>query len=1714
MEHHGQQSTHNQTAGPLTAGPRSRHVRNGSIDIQQLLDSMRARRASSINALTSLRTCLERKSFQPSIYTLIRCYTQCWKCLPESIKSGVDDQYNDLIESTLDLVKSRYQSLLDLLPENHGGPTIIDPISHRSISQRTLASFVQSFKLPGVDPARPVVALALPNSPLLGLVSIAVATYYTLAPINVNSGADQFQSDVLSAGSSTIVVLGEHVEQLGLDGDWVAQHGIQVCIVHPKDDLTCSISTLDGSAKSTLITPKPNGPDDTCILLFTSGTTGTKKLVPITLHALISAVAFIGSSWNLTEHDVCLNMMPLNHIGGLARNLFAPILLGGSTICCSAFDPNLFWDLVLEGRATWYYASPSMHSAILNEAPSQQEVVHKSRIRMVCNAAGGLLPSLSTQLRETFNSTILPSYGMTECMPISTPPIDYQLDRPGTSGIAVGPELGILDAAGQQEQTGTIGRVCVRGNPVFPGYLINGQIDKSAFTTDGWFDTGDLGYLDADGYLYITGRSKEVINRGGEIISPFEVEEAIMTASRRVGSPIYGRIIESLAFSAPHDTLQEVVGVAVVTTPGAPRVDLRQIHDAVKKSLHSTKWPVVLVYMDAVPKRNGKLCRVKLGERLGFGPIQDDLQVVARHFEAVCPVMDAPISMQINKNVCQIDGQQTINSISSYLKDKVDVLVKPNSNTGFLDAIIAPKDDSGNTEIDIGQLKAYLQDDLPGYLIPGKIQAINTPFPRSLFGAIDTEALDSLLSPTKLSAITKFTSPTEQKLQEIFADLLSMPIEDVSSDSDFFDLGGDSLRAGRLLSLIRKEFNSRIPIDKLFAFSRVCDISTMIEDYRMTFPSEKEGKHTTPTMTQTYSSTSLSTLLIHLLPISVFSPLQSAFHLILFLKTWSLLLYYFRRGETSGNLFYLVISMLVARAIEGSIYPLIGIAAKWIIIGRYNEGLYPMWSGYHNRWWLVSKILDNCGIGMFKHYPWSRVLYYRLMGAKIGRNVLIQPNTVLGEYDLLDIGDNVELDRCVCRGFAVEHNTTMYLGKIRMGNGSAAGMKTVVAPGTTVPEDVCLGVNSSSWEAQDADPSNFEQMASRIPDPHWLLWLLVGLPIMGAIATISRLPWLAGLIGLNVAHAPMDADMMLFLFGWFSNPRRVGFHFLARIMNLCIAPLLRMALIILLKRSTDLIFGKIQPGLASKRSQLDRFRMKLLSELIPNGNISDVTGFFGTHYEITSIVVRALGGKVGKRVYWPGNGPSIQNFDLLDIGNDVVFGSQARLLTSDGVGCDIVRVDDGAMVADRVIMLPGSRIGRNAVLGSGSLSRRNAYYEPDSIWIGAKAGGPVRLTPRSSQASSATLISPRSDMAAEFPNVTTDFIDLEKKVLESDPVYNRFPGSLDSTRSSMELHSFLSDSISEASLPTSSPFGRAFYEGQAPYTVLNLWTITAYSFATNILVSIYWNLPNILTLQLLARATKHPLLAPYFAATIYRPLVAIGFVSVTFSFLKVSLSILALLICIVAKWVLIGRRTPGSYDWDASSYCQRWKLYLTIERIRRGHFGGDDILTMLTGTWFIATYFRLLGARIGSDCALYAGGEMTLACTEPDLVTLGDRVAVDDASLVAHINSRGEFKLNTLVIGDRGVMRTGSRLLSGASMAKDSCLLEHTLVMGGDEVENGTTCQGWPAEDFMAARVVLEDTTDMNEKSERVRGSRWAQFRLLRWFRGDVRYQRVGAESD
>lgn len=608
----------------------------------------------------------------------------------------------------------------------------------------------------------------------------------------------------------------------------------------------------------------------------------------------------------------------------------------------------------------------------------------------------------------------------------------------------------------------------------------------------------------------------------------------------------------------------------------------------------------------------------------------------------------------------------------------------------------------------------------------------------------------------------------------------------------------------------------------------------------------------------------------------------------------------------------------------------------------------------------------------------------------------------------------------------------MYLGRISIGKNCVVGLKSHVAAGSDVPDDTLIGANSSSYEMSNSSATG--PIYKPKVKPHILLQVSGIIPIQILVLFVSSLPWMGGLVGIVSNQTQSDTSNARSIVLWWATPHRIGYHYLARVLNVVVRPFVWLTLVVIIKFALNKICGIAKPMPAEKKTSKDYFRSHLLFELVPNGSLRQITQLFGSHYEFTSMIMRALGAKVGQRVYWPGTGPSIQDFDLLDVGDDVVFGSRSHLVTSDSTGSDKIRIGNGAMIADRVMASPGTIIGEGTVLGSGAFIKRNQICEPKSVWVGNRDG-------------SALCLSGQSSSKDEKPNYYGDS-SKESPASSNPPSY---PGSI----------------TSPEVVSTSTPFGRAFYQGQATYHVFGQTFLFAYSTFITVFVHFYWDVGVLSTIVLSRTLMAYDQFHPHW----YQPFKLYAFDIVVLSGLYLVLSVLSLSIVIAAKWLLLGRRKVGNYDWDKSSYCQRWQLFLTIEAIRRRCFGGYGVLGLFTGTHFIVLYFRALGAIIGKDCALFAGGRPGLMFTEPDLLTLGDRVAVDDASLVGHVNSRGKFSLIELHVGSGSVLRSGSRLLSGAKMGEQSVLLEHTLIMAGDVADDDVTYQGWPADVFHGNRI-------------------------------------------
>jgi acetyltransferase-like isoleucine patch superfamily enzyme len=520
------------------------------------------------------------------------------------------------------------------------------------------------------------------------------------------------------------------------------------------------------------------------------------------------------------------------------------------------------------------------------------------------------------------------------------------------------------------------------------------------------------------------------------------------------------------------------------------------------------------------------------------------------------------------------------------------------------------------------------------------------------------------------------------------------------------------------------------------------------------------------------------------------------------------------------------------------------------------------------------------------------------------------------------------------------------------------------------------------------------------PAPHFLVTLLLGWPVIIFVTFISYLPWFAVIFLLTreVFFEKASQNQFAELVLYFAEPERVGYHFLAVVVRDNVTPFFYLAAVIAVKH---LFIGKFKAGPRDRR-QMSLLKYWLMEKLMPGGDLGGVTRLIGTHYELVSMIYRALGAKIGERVYWPGSGLRIIEFDLLEIGNDVVFGSRTHVICSDTYVSAPVKIGHGAMIADRCVLLPGCTIGRKAVLGSGGLAKKNFHFPDNSVWVGSRGGN------------------------ALLWDAGTNAIEEESTV---------------------------------------TPFGRAFYHRKASFWVIPLSLIVVYNCLLHIIASCYWSVPVTAAIQVAAVMEKLYFLKHTDEAATYslfegtRQGLTFLIILAVISGCVMVLCFLGLLIEIIAKWCLFGRRKQGSYNWDESPYCQNWQILITFQQCFR-----EGVLNLLGGSAWLVLFFRCLGANIGKNVCLYPNGGDPMM-TEPDLVTLENDAAVDEASLICHLNSRGQFSINPLHVGAGSVLRTGSRLLSGATMKEDSVLLEHTLVASGQITEKHSIWQGWPGED-------------------------------------------------
>jgi acyl-CoA synthetase (AMP-forming)/AMP-acid ligase II len=433
------------------------------------------------------------------------------------------------------------------------------------------------------------VATVLPNG-LPAIVSfLAASVAGTAAPLNPGYREDEFSFFLEDTAAKILLVPGDGAP----DARKAAEgRGIPVFSLEMDERGFVRIAGVTNGKKASAPSP-----DDIALVLHTSGSTGRPKRVPILHRNITASTRNIVDHYSLTSDDVAMCVMPLFHVHGLVASTLSTLLSGGTVVAPNKFNPLSFWRTVRDSGATWYSAVPTIHNLLLSRAGNERPAGSEG-LRFIRSCSAALPPEMMAKMEQVFGAPVLEAYGMTEAShQMSSNPQPPADRKPGSVGPGTGVKISIMDDAGNHLPAGERGEVVIQGPNVVLGYENNPEANAKSFT-NGWFRTGDQGFLDEQGYLMLTGRLKELINRGGEKIGPREIDEVLLS---------HPAVAEAVAFGVPHPTWGEEVAAAVVLK--------EQLNEATilafcKERLADFKCPKKLYIIDTIPRTaTGKIQR-------------------------------------------------------------------------------------------------------------------------------------------------------------------------------------------------------------------------------------------------------------------------------------------------------------------------------------------------------------------------------------------------------------------------------------------------------------------------------------------------------------------------------------------------------------------------------------------------------------------------------------------------------------------------------------------------------------------------------------------------------------------------------------------------------------------------------------------------------------------------------------------------------------------------------------------------------------------------------------------------------------------------------------------------------------------------------------------------------------------------------------------------
>jgi len=343
---------------------------------------------------------------------------------------------------------------------------------------------------------------------------------------------------------------------------------------------------------------------DDAVLLYTSGTTGVPKGVLLSHKNMVAGGNYTTQAHKLTPTDRALCSLPLYHINGQVVTAVAPLISGGSVVMPHRFRASNFWELISEYRCTWFSVVPTIISYLASATDPASKNLKLDQLRFGRSASSALPPTLHKAFEEKFNVSIVETMGLTEtAAPVFSNPMDPAKRKYGSAGVAVGNTVKIIDQEGTEVPRGIRGEIMIRGDNVMKGYYKAPDLTAKAIESDGWFHTGDLGYMDMDGFVFVKGRIKELIIKGGENISPQEIDEALYR---------HPAVLDAAAVGIPDDHYGEEILCCVVLKPNRT-VTEEELRCHCLKHLGGFKTPKMIKLMDYLPKGpSGKIQRLKI----------------------------------------------------------------------------------------------------------------------------------------------------------------------------------------------------------------------------------------------------------------------------------------------------------------------------------------------------------------------------------------------------------------------------------------------------------------------------------------------------------------------------------------------------------------------------------------------------------------------------------------------------------------------------------------------------------------------------------------------------------------------------------------------------------------------------------------------------------------------------------------------------------------------------------------------------------------------------------------------------------------------------------------------------------------------------------------------------------------------------------------------